>query len=405
MCNIYVARLLAAIWTIIQTTFHLIWTVWGYYAYMCKTVPSHYYLVFVYLTYFYRNTCGKIKLEDDEFFIELDTDLKNGSINSSEYSMYNIVKEILRNASLPEEAFPAARTHIYIKILIVSDIVWVISAVLLFVGTLLNAKKIWALIVYGPWLILTGLMVVMDVLTAVHFGLDIINIRCFTNYLRFIGVENYNDFKYLDNVGSLNPVMPSIIFVCLSSRFFIFWIPNVYAFFCVLNAAIVAFQLGPKPGKSTAINLSNNIESSFNEINLNSSQARIRKWQLFYGAAETSKASAGPNDLDLNSNSRTSSLRNSRKKHVMLNEPPMIKILKRRPDTISSNGCGYSQNPWSYGTLPDHHKPKTNHKIHMASLNSVINRNSDRPLAISLRKRSQITASVILDTLGKVLQR
>ncbi|CAH0547214.1 unnamed protein product [Brassicogethes aeneus] len=322
MCNIYVARLLAAIWTIIQTTFHLIWTVWGYYAYMCKTVPSHYYLVFVYLTYFYRNTCGKIKLEDDEFFIELDTDLKNGSINSSEYSMYNIVKEILRNASLPEEAFPAARTHIYIKILIVSDIVWVISAVLLFVGTLLNAKKIWALIVYGPWLILTGLMVVMDVLTAVHFGLDIINIR-----------------------------------------------------------------------------------SSFNEINLNSSQARIRKWQLFYGAAETSKASAGPNDLDLNSNSRTSSLRNSRKKHVMLNEPPMIKILKRRPDTISSNGCGYSQNPWSYGTLPDHHKPKTNHKIHMASLNSVINRNSDRPLAISLRKRSQITASVILDTLGKVLQR
>lgn len=68
-------------------------------------------------------------------------DLKSSGNNNSlnrinflkvgDYSLYQILEEVLSKGIFPEEANAAYRTSVYIQIFIISDIVWITTAVLL----------------------------------------------------------------------------------------------------------------------------------------------------------------------------------------------------------------------------------------------------------------------------------
>ncbi|CAH1101179.1 unnamed protein product [Psylliodes chrysocephalus] len=54
-----VKGILISIWTIVQTSFHIIFVLGGYY--VCQFKPSHYILVIFYITYFYAGISFKVK--------------------------------------------------------------------------------------------------------------------------------------------------------------------------------------------------------------------------------------------------------------------------------------------------------------------------------------------------------
>ncbi|XP_019875668.2 uncharacterized protein LOC109603618 [Aethina tumida] len=338
VCRYHFSCITAATWTIVQTLFRLAWTIFGYYAYSCSVELTTEIFVFVYLTYFYKKSCGEIHLEDQNIFVlkDLKPSGNNNSLNRinflkvGDYSLYQILEEVLSKGIFPEEANAAYRTSVYIQIFIISDIVWITTAVLLIVGSLLAVKNCWTLIFNLPYMICTGIISIIDVIAAVHFGFDLLAIKSFTQWLKFIGVSNYQEFEHLNgSLGPLGPAIPTIILIQLSLRFFIFWIPNIYAFYGVMSTTVESFKNLAPSGRF----VSGGGQSTVRARNKHySSEARIRKWQEFYGAssAEASSDSISIiNESDMNTKPRDSTPHCSRKK-VVVTEPIEDRIVIRR---------------------------------------------------------------------------
>lgn len=150
-------------------------------------------------------------------------------------------------------------------------------------------------------------------------------------------MSNYQEFEHLNgSLGPLGPAIPTIILIQLSLRFFIFWIPNIYAFYGVMSATVESFKnLAPSGrfvsggGQSTVRvrksiwflrSILTNIISFQARNKHYSSEARIRKWQEFYGASSAEASSDGIsiiNESDMNTKPRDSIPHCSRKKVVV----------------------------------------------------------------------------------------
>ncbi|XP_018567681.1 uncharacterized protein LOC108908216 [Anoplophora glabripennis] len=326
----------ASVWTVIQTSFHIIWAICGYYFYVCKIRPNYYGLVILYLTYFYKGECGNVTLKCDGL-LESENRKKIGlSSVEEEENIYDIIQTILDKGVLPEESNAAYRTHIYFHAFIISDAVWIISAFLLFAGTCFQIKKCLSLLFYCPWLIVTCFVILLDVISSVHFGLDILTIHNFTSWLNFIGVQNYQDFSEYNKHSSsyIVPLLPALLLCTLFSRGLVFWVGNIILFVQVLNNAVLAFQDnldGNNPKHQSKIGRAKGLGKN---QNLDTSASRIRNWQLFYGAVDTTSSSSSSKSSERDFNSNNTMRRTSTK--VKIKEGKTFPSPPQTPDSSDS---------------------------------------------------------------------
>jgi len=291
-----------SLWTVIQTVFHGFWVSYCYLLTICKIRPKYFDVLFVYLTYFYKENCGALELNHEAYFFNSTTpndDIGKIDYNNSTTSeaLYAFLKTALEKGNLPEQSANIQRTEIYLFLFLYTDAAWILSSTCLCFGAFLKHKqKFMSIIFYGPWMMACVFVNFLDVVASVHYGLDIIYLRSYTSWLKFVGVSNYQDFdSYNDHTSSkFIPAMPSTLVVSLLSRVFFVWLINVICFFTILFLAIpdICFKKVLKPGTRHRPSGSKLGLSTGENLDLNSSEARIRNWQLFYGAIEANSTLA-----------------------------------------------------------------------------------------------------------------
>ncbi|XP_060520215.1 uncharacterized protein LOC132698262 [Cylas formicarius] len=310
-----------SIWTLVQSFLHLSWIIYSYYSTICKVKPSCYDIVFIYLTYFYNKNCGSIDIKSQGvFFNNTDQDnAENGQLVNHTVSevLYTFLKATLENATLPETSPHLERANTYLLLFIVADVIWITTALFLLVGAFIKLEKYWFLISYGPYLVTTAYIVFLDVVSAVHFGLDMVHIHSYSTWLKFIGAVNYKEFEYFNvhNSSKFVTALPPSVMATLFSRFFIAWIANVLCFFIILFLLSAVY---PEKRGALLRRGSKSLASG-----LSTSEARIRNWQQFYGAVGANSTMASANSAsgetyhvpnlytDLNSNENENAIRNS----------------------------------------------------------------------------------------------
>ncbi|EFA01108.1 uncharacterized protein LOC103314890 isoform X2 [Tribolium castaneum] len=292
----FIICLLFSLWTIIQTTLHLLFVIYSYYLSICRKSPTESTTIFFYLTYLYSSDCPTPKIEASNSLDSYVTKIFNSILIDNNPSLDAIVKELLEKIHLfPDHVSASSRTSVFLLCFIILDGTWVISAVALLMGTCFGIKESLSLFFYGPWLVLTICVCLFDAAASVLFGLDISESTNFANWMSFVGITTPSSF----DLDSQNPPLllsatPSIALVCISSRFVIIWISNWVGFILVVKATISVYHETYK-----------NERPPPNRLNLDTSAARIRNWQLFYGAVDTTTSSGSDkSDKDHNSNNQ-----------------------------------------------------------------------------------------------------
>ncbi|XP_066256297.1 uncharacterized protein [Euwallacea similis] len=276
---------------------------------------SYYDVVFVYLTYFFKQSCGPIHLKNETSFL-------NRSVSAARFrfteplasdDLYNFLREVLQKANLPSESNAVKRTELYLVVFFFADMLWLLTAFGLAAGACCRIKKKFlSIFFYGPWLLCSAFVNFLDVVSSVQYGLDLIYIRSYTSWLRFVGVRNYTAFVHYDALPSskMAPIVPTAVVVILLSRVFFVWLLNVICFFVILFVAIPDMapqSIRPHSRRALTTRRSRSI------IDPNSSEARIRNWQLFYGAIEANSTMTTPIKSSINT-------KHSRKSSVSFNK-------------------------------------------------------------------------------------
>ncbi|XP_050312241.1 uncharacterized protein LOC126747558 [Anthonomus grandis grandis] len=356
--KLFLTVLLISAWTLVQTVFHLFWVLYGYLALMCKVRPEYYDVVFVYLTYFYKSSCGPIHLKKETLFLNTTTpeDALHNTNETTSNLLYRFLVETLNKGELPLQSETFNRTEMYLSLFCISDIGWFLSAIGLSVGAFCKLKqKYFSIVFYGPWLLCSLFVNFLDVVSSVHFGIDLISINSYTTWLQFVGVANYDDFVTYDSHPSSKviPAIPSTLLASLLSRFFFVWLLNVVCFFVILLWAIPDLFLKTTVRRRQGGTKQGGSFRSEDELDFNTSAARIRNWQLFYGAVEANSTMASSSGefettdcADHNSNSRN-------KHHVTFTEKSP---LENKPSTSlgqeSGNFRRFSDVAGDVATLP-----------------------------------------------------
>jgi hypothetical protein len=147
---------------------------------------------------------------------------------------------------------------------------------------------------------------IFDALASIFFGQDISETINFSNWVKFVGIDKTSEFAYLDAKNStFLSITPSVVLCALSTRFVVIWISNLVGFFFVLQATLTVFRQSYKNPPSTPPYHAHS--PATDRPDLNTSEARIRSWQLFYGAIDTTTSTqSGKSSEDLNSNRKDS---------------------------------------------------------------------------------------------------
>uniref|UniRef100_A0AAR5P3S6 Uncharacterized protein n=1 Tax=Dendroctonus ponderosae TaxID=77166 RepID=A0AAR5P3S6_DENPD len=278
---------LISTWTIMQTAIHVFWVIYAYLLTVCRIRPTYYDIVFVYLTYFYKDACGPIELKRETLFLNRSVFGEEQFLDANSSNvLYHFLNETLHEAELPPQSPNVSRTELYLLLLFITDGAWMVTAIGMAVGELCNSRqKHLSILFYGPWLLCSVLVIFLDVVASVQYGLDLIYIHSFTTWLDFIGVPNSTAFLSFNAHPSSKvlPLMPTTVVVSLLGRLFLVWLTNVICFFAILFMAIPDFYR-PKPGRRSSRS-SSRIDGA---MDLHSTETRIRNWQLFYGNVEAS---------------------------------------------------------------------------------------------------------------------
>ncbi|XP_072401224.1 uncharacterized protein [Diabrotica undecimpunctata] len=334
--------IIVALWTIIQTCFHVMFVLCGHYS--CRFKPSQSLLVIFYITYFYNyDKCGHVYLDsdtsvnhfhNDSRLIDLDTDPK-----PDEDDLYRILYTILEKGNFPAQSTTYLRTQFYLFLYIFIDGFWMISTFILFAGICFNVKKTLSLFFYGPWLVVCGFHVFLDIIAAVHYGLDMLQIKNYTSWLKFIGIENYKDFSKFNKFDSAVyvPHISSIVMVMFFSRFLIFWLLNIMNFFTITTNCVLAYK-GP-----SNIKRSNETGKSYRSGAHNSTESRIRQWQLFYGNEESTSSMSSASAKSDNDNNFGENIRMSaRHRKPSLDSPQPVACVSTTRYSIDSMSSNHS---------------------------------------------------------------
>ncbi|XP_066148192.1 uncharacterized protein [Euwallacea fornicatus] len=243
-----------------------------------------------------QQSCGPIKLKDETMFLNRSVPFAHLRFTESLVSddLYNFLREVLQKASLPGESNAVKRSELYLAVFFIADAIWLLTAFGLAASACCKIKKKFlSIFFYGPWLLCSTFINFLDVVSSVQYGLDLIYIQSYTSWLRFVGVRNYTAFVHYDALPSSEvlPAVPTTVVVILLSRVFFVWLLNVVCFFVVLFVAIPDITprtIKPHGRRALTTRRSRSI------IDPNSSEARIRNWQRFYGAIEANSTMTTP---------------------------------------------------------------------------------------------------------------
>ncbi|KAL1518293.1 hypothetical protein ABEB36_001935 [Hypothenemus hampei] len=279
--KIQVNVFLIAIWTMFQTVFHLIGTIYLYLLTTCRVKTTYYDIIFLYFTYFYKSSCGLIDISENAWCFP-----KNSPWNDSYTDIYNFLNLTMNRAQWPNKSRHAVRSELHLILFLVVDGAWFVGALLLAGGSWWRPKNFTQLVfMHGPWLVFSALVISLDVFVSVTYGIDLISIKSYSTWMQFVGVSNYEEFTFFDlkSTSSFLPAFPTVLIILLTSRFFVIWLVNIVCFFTILFMTVPSSVERRSHTALRSVQGGGRLSREFS-----TSETRIRNWQLFYGAVEAS---------------------------------------------------------------------------------------------------------------------
>ncbi|KAK4877465.1 hypothetical protein RN001_009971 [Aquatica leii] len=234
MCsNDYYASVGSMFYTIIQIIIHYSICGWLLKFYKCEYVfdEKRYFKYFLYLTYFYNKDC-----KSNATFEEV----ASPDINSYQsFLNYHDLSAI----SWPNSSNVALRTYNICSNHITFNTLWLITSINLLIGAFCNSNGSWAAILYFPWVIITLIILIYDIITTAWFASDISRTYGLRKWFEFIGGKEDPTILKMDLIyPPINTAMPSIFLVVVFGRIFILWFVNLCIFFRLLQASVNAYR-------------------------------------------------------------------------------------------------------------------------------------------------------------------
>lgn len=204
-----VTAIVAGIFTLLQG---LGWSIIGILAllvhscsiYISEGVTPQFYRL--YLVYFYSGECGTAE-------IEIKTD--NGTV---------IV-------TWPEHGVNAAYlTYAWVMVYLILSLFWVLAALILIIATVSDVRGVRGVLLRSPWLMLTSIFIILDVVTSVYYAIDISHTGNLEQLLAFVGLVLEPDTISSSSTSSIFGHLttePSILAVVIFSRVILGWVLNL----------------------------------------------------------------------------------------------------------------------------------------------------------------------------------
>nr|CAD7437993.1 unnamed protein product [Timema bartmani] len=130
----------------------------------------------------------------------------------------------------PDVNVSVERTFGWAVVYVALSSCWIVTSLLLAVTSIVNTKGPHSrCLSYYPWLVVTALTIIADVVALTMYSIDIGNTKSLNDTMQFIGVT---DPDLLSAIGSIDLVenvtsVPSIIMATLFGRFAIVWVVNL----------------------------------------------------------------------------------------------------------------------------------------------------------------------------------
>uniref|UniRef100_A0A0A9ZB34 Uncharacterized protein n=6 Tax=Lygus hesperus TaxID=30085 RepID=A0A0A9ZB34_LYGHE len=131
------------------------------------------------------------------------------------------------------EADSATRTYYFLIVYGIASAVWIPTSTLLVVASVSRVKGRQGALLFYPWIVNTIILVLMDVVGGVWYGLDITKTLTVTEFLAFLGSQVGPVPSGIDGIT----VAPAIIMGAVFLRGIVFWIINVIFLGVVIQAA------------------------------------------------------------------------------------------------------------------------------------------------------------------------
>lgn len=228
----------AAVFIIIQSIIHLTICGWIVGVMNCKYFIEDTEVIryFWWMTYAYIHTCQGYPHMQYQF----------------DPLVYKHPREFLSEKTVRDAfVFPYSsnakhKTYQIISPYLTLDPLWLITSGLLLIGTIVRVKRKLIFLFYIPWLIITVMELILDMICTCVFMDDIYDTMTLDGWLNFVGASFAPNFEEPASIirlcmDDLRTSLASIIMVILFSRYFIIWIINAVLFFRVLVIAIKAF--------------------------------------------------------------------------------------------------------------------------------------------------------------------
>ena len=246
----FIICVVGVFWTVLQTSFHLVFVVFSYYLAICEKRATDENTIFLYLTYLYNSGCSKPELIKDNGNASISAGYLFKFVNKfyfeSETSttLEEVVEALLKNLDVfPTSAQFSSRTTVFLLCFIILDGAWLVSAVSLLMGTCFGIKESLSLCFYLPWLILTICVSIFDATATVFFTFDIFATTTFSDWLKFVGItQDPPQLSHFSTLPLSITAAPSLTLGSVSARFIVIWITNWICVFFVARATVFAYR-------------------------------------------------------------------------------------------------------------------------------------------------------------------
>ncbi|KAJ6642468.1 hypothetical protein Bhyg_07419 [Pseudolycoriella hygida] len=128
---------------------------------------------------------------------------------------------------MPDITHVASRTNIFALTYFVVSILWLVSSLMMIVGTCISCMgKCGYYLLFHPWIYITILNVILDAVATGFFIWDLVNSTVsWSSFLHHLEVSNASSLPNISDEYIL--AMPSVIMLCIAFRVLIFWILNI----------------------------------------------------------------------------------------------------------------------------------------------------------------------------------
>lgn len=253
-CGNYYNCIFAAIFSIIQSSVHIGLTSFGLALQDCQIPPTNL-TFFLYVTYFYTERCGTLQdiyagsilhkyyptqcSETEQHFRNIEDNSHYATVHKAK----STIEALLDRVNFPSESYYRWQVRNYMIAYLVLHELWIITAVALLVGTCMSMRDVLSGIFYFPWVVVATSLILLDIVTMVHFSIDISKSYSIIGWLELVGVE---DTTGLDDLCCQTPslylMMPAIAMLLGATRLFVIFILNCFMVLAIMGAGVYAYR-------------------------------------------------------------------------------------------------------------------------------------------------------------------